>query len=504
MAKKVIFSLLIISIWILSGVVFSCGAHIEEKQQDYKDIIGHWKEYIVHDNRKEETALRKIIINSNGKLEQSIVYELATQCRVWLHNDEMSYHNGHLEFWKGEFKGEMSKDKNSIQLIYKRMKNPFLLERIHDKKTIQLLDRLENSIGGKYIYKIPTKLDDGWDCADLEDVGMDKVKILEVIKEITNGKYKDIHSLLIVKDGKLVLEEYFAAEGKIFGPFVNRIFRERVQMLASVTKSVNSTLIGIAHEKGFIKDFSSPAFELFPEYTEIIKDRKKQIQLKHLLTMSAGFFWNENLIPSSSNRNDAQAMHRSTDLIRYCLEKPMVHQPGERFVYHSGLSVILGEILKRSTKIPLDKFAETYLFNPLGISAYKWSKTQGGLIETGGGLALCPRDMAKFGQLYLNGGKWDNKQIVSEKWVKESTHPHIKTTYAAYGYQWWIRNFKINDRQIDSFYAIGNAGQFIFVFPELDTVVVSTAQNYDKNWSRRFLSMLRNSILPALVSFSQE
>ena len=93
--------------FILPGFVFSCGASIEETQQAYQDIIGYWKEYIVHDSLKEETALRKIVLNSNGKLEQSIVYELGTQCRIWLNNDKISFEDGHLEFWGGEFKGEM-------------------------------------------------------------------------------------------------------------------------------------------------------------------------------------------------------------------------------------------------------------------------------------------------------------------------------------------------------------------------------------------------------------
>lgn len=491
---------LFILVLILSGYVFSCNANIEEQQQAYRDIIGYWKEYIVHEDSKEETALRKIVLNSNGKLEQSIVYELGTQCRIWLNNDDISYNNGTIEFWRGEFKGEMSEDKNSIQLIYKQMSNPFLMERIQNKQTIQLLDSLENCIGAEYAYQIPAKLDDGWECADLKDVGIDKEKILEAIDQITKGKYKDIHSLLIVKDGKLVLEEYFAAEGKIIGPFVNQVFRDRVQMLASVTKSVNSALLGIAQEQGFITDLDAPAFELFPEYSDLIKDGKELIRVKHLLTMSAGFHWNELVIPYSNPRNDAMVMHQGKDLIRYCLEKSMAKKPGEKFVYHSGLSVILGEILKRSVGVPGDKFAEEYLFKPLEISAYNWPTTHEGLLKTGGGLALRPRDMAKFGQLYLNNGKWNEIQIVPEKWVKESTLAHIKTTSGSYGYQWWLRSFDINDKKIDSFYAIGTGGQFIVVIPEFDMVLVSTAQNYDRGWSRRFYEMLGSYILPAVLN----
>lgn len=497
------FILQTLSICFFFGSVLSCQANIKEKQHAYKHIIGLWKEYIIHENSKEATALRKIVLNSMGRLEQSITYELATQCRIWLNDDDISFENGRLEFWRGEFQGEMSEDKNSITLQYKQMNNPFVLERVQDQDTIQLIDSFENCIGNKYTYSIPEKLNDGWECSGLSDAGINNQKIFELITKITKGDYKDTHSLLIVKDGKLALEEYFAAEGKIVGPFVNQVFRDRVHMLASVTKSMNSTLIGIAREQGYLGNLSAPAFELFPEYSDLIKDGKEQIQLKHLLTMSAGFHWNELVISYSNPRNDAMVMHWNNDLIRYCLEKAIVKPPGEKFVYHSGLSTILGEILKRSVGIRGDKFAEKHLFEPLGISTYKWSISHDNLLNTGGGLALRPRDMAKFGQLYLNGGMWNGKQIVPNDWVKESIQPHIKTTSGTYGYQWWLRSFRINDRQIDSFYAIGNAGQFIFVFPDLEMVIVSTAQNYDQGWSKDFFEMISNYILPAALSLPE-
>lgn len=496
--------LIIIAGWIISGFVFGCGANVEEKQQVYKDILGYWKSYRT-DITNEEPGLIKVAINSRGKLEQAIIYESGNHCRIWINDDNISFKDGHLEFWDGEFKGEMSEDKNSIKLEYgSRFGNsiPFIWERIQNQKSIAFLDSLEASQGGKYEYRIPVETDDGWECANLENVNINKDKIFECVSRIWDGKYKDIHSLLIVKDKKLVLEEYFGAESKIRGPFVNQVFRDRVQILASVTKSVNSALIGIAFEQGFLKDLEAPAFELFPEYDNILDNEKRKIQLKHLLTMSAGFSWNELDIPFSNNSNDAAVMHQKSDLIKFCLEKPIVNTPGKQFKYNSGLSDILGEILKRSSGMSADKFAEEYLFAPLGISAYKWSKKQSGMVHTDGGLALRARDMAKIGQLYLDNGKWHNKQIVPEKWVKESTRIHIKTSSGGYGYQWWMRNFTLNDQKIDSFYAIGNAGQFIFVFPELDMIIVSTAHNFDNSWSRRFYSMLRKYILPAVVLVS--
>ena len=479
--------------------ILGCTPNIEENKQAYKDITGHWKEYIVKDGEKEETSLRKIIVNSKGKLEQSIVYELATQCRIWLNDDEISYKNGHLEFWGGEFKGDISEDKNTFHLIYKQMDNPFLLERIQDIKTIQLIDSLENCMGGEYTYSVPKNLDDNWESVGLEQEGFNKKEIIDLIEDIIDGEYDDIHSLLIVKNGKLVLEEYFNSKGQIFGNYVNNVYRDRVQMLASVTKSVNSALIGIALQQGYIQDIDVPVFEFFPEYSELITEGKEKIKVKHLLNMSAGLQWNELDISYNSSNNDVNKMENSDDIIKYCLAKPLVVNPGEKFNYNTGLSLVLGEIIKRVTGIEADKYAEENLFKPLGISKYKWSRRKNNLLATGGGLALRARDMAKIGQLFLNGGKWNGQQIIPEDWIKASIRPNVSTPSGGYGYQWWTRSFKINDQKINAYYANGRAGQFIFVFPELDLIVVSTAQNYMRGYHRRFYKMMKNVILPALT-----
>jgi len=451
-------------IWIFTTYICSCQTISEEKQESHKDIVGYWKSYVASDKTKKDPGLHKIIVDSNGMLMQSVIYESTTQCRIWINDYRISFANGHLEFWGDEFKGEMSDDKNSINLKYNNQ-IPFIWERVQDVKTIKFLDSLEASKGKNYSYHAPEKTDDGWECSSLEDVGIKKEKIVKCVDRIRDGKYKDIHSLLIVKDGKLVLEEYFGAEGKLWSPFFNNVLRERIQIQASVTKSVNSALIGIAKDQGFIKELNDPASEWFTEYSDLINENKKDITIKHLLTMSAGLEWNELDIPYSNPLNDTQVMNRDEDIIEFCFNKPMVSKPGEKFVYNTGLSLILGEILKKSVGVSVDKYAEENLFKQLGISKYKWVKHKKGVVATGGGLSLQARDMAKFGQLYLNNGKWKNQQILSEDWVKESIQAHIKTSSGSYGYQWWQRNFHVNFKNIESFYAIGVGGQFIFVFP---------------------------------------
>jgi len=390
----------IIPILFLLGTAIYCPANAQKKQESYRDIFGYWQEYILNSGAKEKTSIRKITLNTEGNLTQSITYEMAPQCRIWLNDDDISFKNGRLDFWGGEFSGEMSDDKNSVLLTYKQMSNPFLLERIRDKKTIELIDRIEASQGKEYAYYILEQTGDGWECVNLEDLGLNKKSMIDCVNQIRKGKYKDIHSLLIVKNGKLAFEEYFGAEGTLWSPFLNQVLRDRIQMLASVTKSVNSALIGIAVEKGIFPSIQDPAFELFPEYAPLLDAEKNKILIEHLLTMSAGLEWNELDVPYSDPQNDVN-------------------------------------------------------------------------------------------------------QIIPKDWVKDSTRIQIKKTLGGYGYQWWMRSFKAHGKLIDAYYALGRAGQFIMVFPALDLIVVSTAQNYDYGWSTRFYNLVHKYILQAVMPVSK-
>jgi hypothetical protein len=174
----------LISIIILWGTAFPCPANTQEKQEYYSDITGYWQEYIINSSAKEKTSIRKIILNSKGNLTQSITYEIATQCRIWLNDDDISYENGHVEFWSGEFSGEISEDKNTVLLTYKQMPNRFLLERIRDEKTIELIDRIEASQGRDYVYHVPEDKGDGWECVNLEDVGLNKQSMIDCVNQI--------------------------------------------------------------------------------------------------------------------------------------------------------------------------------------------------------------------------------------------------------------------------------------------------------------------------------
>lgn len=354
-----------------------------------------------------------------------------------------------------------------------------------------------------YQYAIPEGTNDGWDTASLGSVGLDANLIQQLSERISDNAYQNIHSVLIIKNGKLVVEEYFPGRNSAGQ---NQTFtRDTLNEMKSATKSVNSILVGIAIDQHKISVVDEKISTFFPEYSDVFTNKEKNgICLKHLLSMTAGFSWDEWTYPYTSPLNDAAMMASKADFFRYVLEKPLATTPGAKFTYNSGISLMLGEIVHKASGLPADKFAERYLFGPLGITKYYWQKAPNGVVNTLGGLWLRPRDMAKIGQLMLDGGRWKGKQIVSDEWVKESTKLHVDagqlpTWFLAdgYGYQWWLGSFHVHDQVVESYSARGQGGQFIIVFPNLQMVAVFTGWN-DSTLLGQPLDMMRRYILPAI------
>jgi len=240
----------------------------------------------------------------------------------------------------------------------------------------------------------------------------------------------------------------------------------------SITKSVTSALIGIALEHGHLDNPDQKPIDFFPEYfTETSDPRKKKITLKHLLTMSGGFRWDDRG-PSMYN------WYMSSNWVQNAIQLPQEHHPGDVFNYNSSTSHILSAILAKILKTDMLEFARTHLFKPLGIDTVFWRQDPQGYYIGGFGLGLSPRDLAKIGFLYLNDGYWNGKSIIPENWVKTSTRQHIQAfshpIYGAFGYgfQWWIK--KVDG--CDSYRAWGRRGQYIVVVPELDLVVAVTSE----------------------------
>jgi CubicO group peptidase (beta-lactamase class C family) len=344
-----------------------------------------------------------------------------------------------------------------------------------------------------YVYRTPEEIADGWDTDSLENLPVYLPNLVELIDRIRSENYVNIHSLLIVKSGKLVLEEYWSG----FNSNGTRIEYDRntKHEVQSASKSVRSALIGIAVDHGFIGDENERLFSFFPEYGHLNTEVKNRITLKHVLTMSSGFEWHENDYPFTDPRNDLSQMYDlpSSEWARYVLERPMAAEPGTVWLYNTGASLMLSDILTKVTGMRADYFADIYLYNKMesrNVADY-WPPLASGLI---------PRDMAKLGQVYLNNGKWKDTRIVSEAWVRVSTQKYFSPGPGSdYGYLWWHRSFTLPSETFDSFYASGNGGQFIFVFPGLDMVVVFTGGNFNSSMMFQAYDMLEDFVLPAFV-----
>lgn len=355
-----------------------------------------------------------------------------------------------------------------------------------------------------YHYTVPPQTNDGWETASLEAENVNPVFIWKLMDRIQSRSYRNIHSVLLIKNDKLVLEEYFPGHDSN-GKF-HAYNRNTIHEMNSVTKSVNSILVGIAIDHHLIGDVDEKVSSLFPKYAEAFAGNDMDsIRLKDLLTMSSGWSWDEWTYPYSDPRNDLTIMWQSKDPVRYVLTKQIVAPPGARFDYSGGVSFLLGEIVRNHSGMRTDKFAARYLFGPLGITNYFWWKNRDGAVDAGGGLVLRSRDMAKIGSLFLNGGRWQGKQIVSKQWVNDSTTNYIDTRQFppwikadGYGYQWWIRTFQVNGQSISGYHAAGWGGQFIFVFPSLQMIAVFTGMN-DGALATQPFDMVQQYILPAVL-----
>ena len=338
-----------------------------------------------------------------------------------------------------------------------------------------------------YHYVMPAKLADGVNVAGLYERGMDTAQIINVTKLILSDTIPNIHSLLIFKDNDLVYENYFDGKDEKIGKKLGYIQHNITDLhdCRSISKSVTSACVGIAVAKGLIKSIDEPIFSYFKQYESSFDATKKKITIRHLLTMTSGLKWNED-ISYRDPRNTELRMDISCDPIGFILGRTMVSQPGTVWNYNGGNAQLLAEIIKSVSGLSLDKFAAQELFVPLGISKYEWTPLTENMPAAASGLRLRSRDLLKFGILYMNDGKWQNKNILDSTWVNSSlayaiTRPSAKDKYAGYGFQFWTSIETINGNKIKIQEAKGNGGQRIFFCKSLNLLVVVTAGNYN-NW----------------------
>jgi CubicO group peptidase (beta-lactamase class C family) len=335
----------------------------------------------------------------------------------------------------------------------------------------------------KYMYKQPTDDKDGLMSGNLNKSGLNRALLDELMQKLINGTYKNVHSILIIKDGKLVFEEYFYEHNKA-----------KLHEMRSATKSVISALTGIAIEKGFIKNKDEKVLPYFPEYTfKNDLEAKQRITIENLLTNQSGLDCDASNPKAAGNENE---MSYKPDWIQYSLDLPMADSAGGRGMYCSSNPLLLGRIIEKATKQALPEFAKQTLFKDLGIKNFNWHfKLDTSSAETYGQVNLTSRDMAKFGLLYLNKGEFNGKQVLTKEWVQQSFAKHTVVQGLDYGYLWWTKYLDADGVRYYGKLAQGNGGQKIYVFQEQNLVVVTTAGHY--NVQSPINEIVAKYILPA-------
>jgi len=303
---------------------------------------------------------------------------------------------------------------------------------------------------------------DGWRYAHPSEVGMDADTLDAMVEDIRRSGL-GVDSAMVVKDGYVVLDEYFGAYEE-----------DELHIIYSCTKSVVSTLIGVAIDEGLIEGTDALLLDLFPDVQpENLDEWKRSITLRDMLMMSAGFDARDSWLYEWEGLDE---MHEADDAVQYVLDLPMAFEPGSRFEYTNGVSHLLSCLITEKAGISAAEYAEEHLFNRLGITEYRWTADNRGRSWGYNSLYLTPHSMAKIGHLFLNEGKWDGTQVVPREWVEEATRHRIDANLRdGYGYQWWVDD--------DGYYlALGYKGQFIFVIPEHGIVAVftsSTPETFD-------------------------
>jgi CubicO group peptidase (beta-lactamase class C family) len=323
-----------------------------------------------------------------------------------------------------------------------------------------------------------------------EDFDKDLIKVLK--GNIDEDVFKNISSIVVLKNGKLLVEEYFNGET-----------RDSLHDPRSVGKSFSSTITGIAINEGFLKNENQTLGEFYNlKSYENYSSAKEDVSIRDLLTMSSVFDGNDD---DSNSPGNEENMYPTADWVNFALGLPVSQiKPKDEWHYFTAGVIILGDILNKITPGGLEKYADNKLFNPLGITRYKWQYTPNQVPNTAGGIRMCALDFAKYGQLYKNMGKWNGKQIIPESWIiktftKHKSIPARKDEF--FGYLFWNKSYLVKGKKYETFYCAGNGGNKIYIFPDQPLVIVITATAYGAPYAHSQEDrMMTDYILPAVIN----
>ncbi|MCG2614559.1 beta-lactamase family protein [Terrimonas sp. NA20] len=334
----------------------------------------------------------------------------------------------------------------------------------------------------------PVKAASGW---PISKEKINQALIQKLNQKIASKRFNNITSIIVIKDGRLLLEEYF-----------NNAIRNTLHNTRSVGKSFASTMMGMAISDGHIKDENQQLgrfynLKEFANYTPA----KDSVPLKSLLTMSSGFDGSDQDASSPGNEEN---MYPTDNWVKFALDLPMNSNKrnGAQWDYFTAGVVLLGDILDKNVPGGLEKYAAARLFEPLGIKDYKWQYTPQKVPNTAGGLALRSLDLAKYGQLYKNNGQWNGKQILPKEWIGKSFTSYFPEdkNLKGYGYLFWKETFDLNGKTYEAFGCSGNGGNKVYVFKELSLVIVITATAYNKPYAHPQVKKIMNEyLLPAIT-----
>ncbi|MGH7516748.1 MAG: serine hydrolase domain-containing protein [Gemmatimonadales bacterium] len=363
-----------------------------------------------------------------------------------------------------------------------------------------------------YAYRKPPATGDGWPTAGAHDVGMDEVALARLVQRLIDADPATrrpalIHSLLVARRGKLVLEEYF------FG-----FDRDTPHDMRSVGKTFGSVMLGAAMMQGARLAPDTPIYDLLAGRGPFANPdpRKSRITLAHLMTHTSGLACDDNDDESPGNEGTMQTQRRQPDWWKYTLDLPVAHDPGSRYAYCSANMNLVGAALTTATRTWLPELFERTIARPLQFGPHHWNLMPTGEGYLGGGAFVRPRDLLKIGQVWLDGGVWQGRRIVDSSWVTRSTAPRVEISEATtgldsnqfpefynestVGYAWHLYQLRSGERTYREYEASGNGGQLLIVLPELELVVVFTAGNYMQGgiWGRFRDQIVPREIIPAI------